>query len=116
MLMKVSDLTGAALDYVVAQCNETVVQVGSSGTVYCLIRDNLVVWAPSNNWAQGGPIIERESMTLTPFDDKWEARCKSNIPLTVKFIERRGPTPLIAAMRCYVASRLGDTINLEEQQ
>jgi hypothetical protein len=26
-----------------------------------------------------------------------------------------GPTPLIAAMRCYVASKLGDDINIPEE-
>ncbi len=105
-MKKVSDLTGAALDYAVATLEGRA--YGLPGTIHA--------FSPSTKWSQGGPIIERESMTLTPFDDKWEARCKSDIPLAVKFIERRGPTPLIAAMRCYVASKLGDTINLEEPQ
>jgi hypothetical protein len=26
-----------------------------------------------------------------------------------------GPTPLIAAMRCYVASKLGDTVEIPEE-
>jgi hypothetical protein len=29
--------------------------------------------------------------------------------------EEEGPTPLIAAMRCYVASKLGDYIDIPEE-
>lgn len=28
---------------------------------------------------------------------------------------QKGPTPLIAAMRCYVASRLGDEVEIPEE-
>ena len=113
--MKTSELIGAQLDWAVAKC-ETAKCAGS-------FLDGVVVspaylkgyWCPSTNWAQGGPVIERENMSLLPFDDKWEARCKSDIPRTVKFMERRGPTPLIAAMRCYVASKLGDEVEIPEE-
>ena len=27
----------------------------------------------------------------------------------------KGPTPLVAAMRCYVASRLGDEVEISEE-
>jgi hypothetical protein len=30
-------------------------------------------------------------------------------------IQTDGPTPLIAAMRCYVASKLGDEIDIPEE-
>jgi len=115
MLMKVSDLTGAALDYAVAQCNETVVQVGSSGTVYYFIRDNPVVWTPSTNWAQGGPIIEREEISILSVygrTHRWEAECTIAPAHRVK---GKGFYPLTTAMRCYVASRLGNTVEIPDE-
>lgn len=111
--MKTSELTGPALDWAVAKCEGVPVdhpdyswQIGKFAHQY------------STDWSQGGPIIEREEMSLVPFDahsTKWEARCKSTLPKTVKFVERRGPTPLIAAMRCYVASKLGDTVDIPDE-
>jgi hypothetical protein len=69
-------------------------------------------WEPSTNWAQGGPIIEREMLEIgahEPKDIEWVARdyWKENT--------MTGPTPLIAAMRCYVASKLGDDIEIPEE-
>lgn len=62
-------------------------------------------------WNAGGPIIEREKITLDPFDDSpnWCA----TIPGYMYRVY--GPTPLIAAMRCYVASKLGDVVEIPEE-
>ena len=123
--VKTAELIGPALVWAVAKSEQL---SGNSGKIkICpplqvshLLVDTSV-WLGgvecrySTDWAQGGPIIERENMSLLPFDDKWEARCKSDIPRTVKFMERRGPTPLIAAMRCLVASKLGDEVEIPEE-
>ena len=98
--MKTSELTGAALDWAVQQCEST-------------RKDIDFAWwtedyEPSTDWAQGGPIIEREGMQIQTFMDKWLA----SIPKP--FVQRDGPTPLIAAMRCYVASKMGDEIEIPE--
>jgi hypothetical protein len=65
----------------------------------------------SSDWAQGGPIIEREKLDLW-----W---CEGNGFYTAsssggKEVED-GPTPLIAAMRCYVASKLGETVEIPRE-
>lgn len=101
--MKTSELTGAALDWAVAKCegvNITFGEHGPSGQ-----------WEMySTNWAQGGPIIERENIALYPHGDgSYEAEVFLN-PL-----RKHGPTPLIAAMRCYVAFVLGDNVELPEE-
>jgi hypothetical protein len=60
----------------------------------------------STDWAFGGPIIERGKM-----DFSWIGadKCRAAIDwLDEEFYEAFGPTPLIAAMRCLVASKLGD--------
>jgi len=67
-------------------------------------------FAPSTDWVQGGPIIEREFIELT-CTDEWKAfmRFQSNP------CDEDGPTPLIAAMRCYVASKLGDDMEIPNE-
>jgi hypothetical protein len=65
---------------------------------------------PSTDWAQGGPIIERELIGLVPpLDERgWAAA-------TDKTEFSYGPTALVAAMRCYVASKLGDDVDVPEE-
>jgi hypothetical protein len=65
---------------------------------------------PSTDWAQGGAIIEREGIELLceTLGFRWVA-------MPQKGPEWSGPTPLIAAMRCYVASKLGFEVELPEE-
>ena len=64
----------------------------------------------STDWAQGGPIIERHWIHLTEdMDSNWVAT-----RWVGKRITETGPTPLVAAMRCYVASKLGDEVDVPE--
>lgn len=104
--MKTAELTGAALDWAVAKCElgENVEQAGEW-------------WQPSTDWAQGGPIIERERVGVWPsasIEGAWAAR-----PDYEAFPNRLAPTigdtPLIAAMRCYVASKLGDEVDVPDE-
>jgi hypothetical protein len=93
--MKTSELTGAALDWAVSKCEKD---------------QNFY----STNWAQGGPIIEREKIDVIADPngkDVWMGRLYLN---WVKY-EAFATTPLIAAMRCYVASKLGDEIDLPKE-
>jgi hypothetical protein len=62
-------------------------------------------YTPSTDWAQGGPIIEREMITVEWTGEDW----RTCIWCDEKFL---GPTPLIAAMRAYVASKLGDEVEI----
>ena len=100
--MKTSELTGIALDLAVDKAQGR----------FCLYP----CASYSTNWAQGGPIIEQEKIAVN-YDhtgrriDCWTAACAS-MPLTWATLS--GPTPLIAAMRCYVASKLGDDIEIPE--
>jgi hypothetical protein len=104
MKIKTSELTGAALDWAVAKCEGGVGENQLLGAWY----------APSTDWAQGGEIIEREKMAvMTSVDDanEWVASIFEpnwNFNLT-------GPTPLIAAMRCYVASKIGNEVEIPEE-
>lgn len=100
MKIKTSDLTGAALDWAVAKCE------GVDDEAAALFHDE-GYYNYSTNWSQGGPIIEREGCCLYLYgDSEWVSHLCNK--------EYRGPTPLIAAMRCYVASKLGDEVEVPE--
>lgn len=102
MKVKTSELTDIALDWAVNQIEE------------CC--DDPVPPPFSTSWAWGGPIIEQERIALR-FDDEWIALMygidydAEGMPDEYPF----GPTPLIAAMRCYVASKLGDEVEVPEE-
>lgn len=117
--MKTSELAGAALDWAVAKCEgATDFRFDTVATYWVTLdsKDRALSngWAqsfnPSTDWAQGGPIIEREKLCVNPDDPRgWMAI--TNDAELVGF----GPTPLIAAMRCYVASKLGDVVDVPDE-
>ena len=116
--MKTSELTGAALNWAVAQCE------GKNSVASCYYEDNVPlwldeaphpVWEPSSNWAQGGAIIEREEISIAKEgDEPWAAWSKSPFRDEAEAFGY-GETPLIAAMRCYVASKLGDEVEVPDE-
>ena len=108
-MLKTSELTGAALDWAVAEAGG--VPIYRRGvTMTRMDMDGQHYWQPTTDWAQGGPIIERERIDLDTCGNEWravsETTFQSNKP------RYYGPTPLIAAMRCYVASKLGDEVDV----
>jgi hypothetical protein len=66
---------------------------------------------PSTAWEHGGPLIERERIALEFLDDEWCAWAPG--PQRADGGDGRGQTPLVAAMRAYVASKFGERIELE---
>lgn len=104
--MKTSELTGAALDWAVAKCEG---EDYLAEPEYDGIGNRYASTSYSTNWAQGGPIIERGRISLYEIADIW----KADIPGMQ--LSRSGPTPLIAAMHCYVASKLGDDVEVPDE-
>jgi hypothetical protein len=98
--MNTFELTGEALDLAVAQCEGHDVE---DPTWWANFRNELCY---STDWAQGGPIIEREKIALRPHEHKLQ-HWSAEQPLNVLSSFSTGPAPLIAAMRCYVASKQG---------
>lgn len=115
MKIKTSELIGPALDWAVVfainlQFPETVAQ-DDSGRFYD--------WSPSTVWSQGGPILEREGITTRRVHDgTWRADFSEAVlkpdGSAYAYFQKKGPNPLIAAMRCYVASKLGEEIDVPE--
>lgn len=116
MKIKTYRLSGAALDWAVAKCEGLMLgQIAIDG-----VKQGF--YNPSTDWSLAGPIIEREGI---------EVLCNLTLAQAKAFKEanpdwfacrkqRRadhfhGTSPLIAAMRCYVASKLGDEIDIPEE-
>ena len=114
--IKVSEATKIQLDWLVAKLTEAKVTLDTSLPCYPLlviegeedqVDDFYAGYSPSTDWSQGGPIIERERIAVqSPNDKGWYAT-----DYMFKTYES-GPTPLIAAMRCYVTSKLGETVEI----
>jgi hypothetical protein len=107
--MKTSELTGAALDWAVAKCEG--IGLGPRGLVVYYYEGEPAMWQPSTDPSQAYPIIEREKIATDPDadDGQWAASTRDAPCYWV------GPTPLVAAMRCYVASKLGDEVDVPEE-
>ena len=117
MKIKVSEATSTQLDWMVAKVNGLDVSItpSLSGGYNC-VTDG---FKPTTSWAQGGVILEREKITVgyerygAQGGETWDA-VKKAFDDTVLWLEY-GPTPLIAAMRCHVASRLGNEVDVPEE-
>ena len=125
--IKTSALIGPALDWAAAKCEGRRIEFNYQYTEeirfdgWWQLGPNhwQLLNSYSTNWTQGGPIIERELIrviapTMRGID--WIARIKQGLPSSMHgWFEKTGPTPLIAAMRCYVASELGDTVEIPKE-
>jgi len=122
--MRTSELTGPALDWAVAKCEELPVKISQTGfLIYSdksvLTGPNGRVYSPSTNWLQGGPIIERERIEIKRGNPLYFPKDTVEINDYYELLwladKHYGPTPLIAAMRCFVASKLGNEVEIPEE-
>jgi hypothetical protein len=138
MRIKTQELTGAALDWAVAKAlgyKATVVTgqqrydrldpEDKADRAYSdLVRDSKprIYWdnptkhtpcpSFSGSWEAGGPIIERHPIQVGRASDRdGFAAYSQNGVSCVQY----GPTPLIAAMRCFCAAKLGDEVDTPEE-
>lgn len=117
MKIKTADLIGPALDWAVAKCEYD--ELAARSIQYPQYAKYLPTISPSTDWSQGGPIIEREEIGLTrnaPCSKgrEWEA----SPSITAKGAGGKwgyGPTPLVAAMRAFVASKIGEEVEIPEE-
>lgn len=107
MKIKTTELTGAALDWAVAKCE---------GKEHLFDGHEVGRLRYSTDWSEGGPIIERERITVMagseaqPHHRYWMAEI-----FTDDSLYAFGDTPLVAAMRCWVTSRLGEEVDIPEE-
>jgi hypothetical protein len=109
--MKTSELQGYALDWAVAKCEKVDDYILYESFMTRWTDDEGDTYRYSTDWSQGAPIVEREKINLGQVvcerQEFWTA--------TMYLAESEGPTPLVAAMRCYVASKLGDEVDVPDE-
>jgi hypothetical protein len=121
--VKTRELEGMLLDWMVWAC-------AGGAVAYPKMQGQAFVRAwrggstkylhPSTDWGQGGPIIDRELICIDAGDGqfpearRWEAHLAANAPV-LAHMEINGPTALVAAMRCYVHSKLGNEVDVPEE-
>jgi len=121
--VKVSDLSGRALDWAVAKaefnCAPGFVKYDICGYWYAGEGDGGISdWEPSENWFQCGPIIEKYGLDIINTSafkdcDKWTSVSDwSGVEATELGVG--GPTFLIAACRAIVTAKLGDELEVPE--
>jgi hypothetical protein len=121
MKIKTNKLEGAALNYAVAKCEGIRVYIRPyehTLTGVCILDADLVDMGTdgsqelrySRDWSQGGPIIGREKIQINPSisSSDWGA-CN---PSKGHCVWVWADAPLIAAMRCYVESKLGKVVEI----
>ena len=69
----------------------------------------------STDWSQGGPVVEREIDQISRYETYPDYRADRFATDDYEDCHAIGPTMLIAAMRCYVASKLGDEVDIPEE-
>lgn len=108
MKHKVSELEGALLDAAVAKAEGVLAAIMGEVCVslYPSSGRSKGPYCPSSYWDQGGPLIDRERIDISEHGH-WTAQLRhlTNDAYT-------GPTPLVAAMRAYVASKFGEEVEL----
>lgn len=132
MKIKTREATPLQLNWLVAKIEGYPVSLSKTG--FLIFIDPLIqcgprgsAYSPTTDWSQGEPIIEREGINIFKHNkldvsepDKWCAhkvvpRPNMEGSTNMVAIAPDGPTPLIASMRCFVASKLGDEVDVPEE-
>lgn len=137
MIVKTSELIGDALDWAVTHA-----LFPQASLEFFRYRHALGHLHYSETWAQSGPLLEEEEIAILRLDDdygkdergycnnvrlpRWGAVKGQCCSFNLSDLDNRpaywyeetevtlGPTPLVAAMRCFVAARLGDTVEVPD--
>jgi len=122
MKIKLNSTTPDQLDWLVAKCKGKIISIWGN-TIEVKDRysfEDGYKFSPSTNREQGGRIIDREKIGTVYYPDM---NCVTGeiLPRWVGYVgydvvhSAPGPTRLIAAMRCYVASKMGNDVEVPEE-
>ena len=132
--MKTSELTGAALDWAVAKCKNLNIVFdpmgfgdGPNGGFWVwdetdrqkAIRQKIGrTYSPSTDWAQGGLILTNARISRTiDHSGQWIAYWTDGYTEgdEGKLHMQCDRSELVAGLRCYVAMKLGDEVEIPEE-
>jgi hypothetical protein len=123
MKIKVAEASDFVLDWLVLQTLDLKDVLVAHGDIsFALYPGVRKYFRPSTDPVQAYPLIERACIATSPMPDgTW----RGYAPKGVRIMHGRelynwvfkavGPTVLIAAMRCYVASKLGDEVEVPDE-
>jgi hypothetical protein len=117
MKVLVSELTGPALDWAIEVARGT----HWSANGYFVFKDRSVfaraAFQYSTDWAHGGPIIDLFKPDHMDFREFDSAGHQYVVFKTTEIAHTwmSGPNWLIAAMRCFVVSKLGEEVDVPEE-
>ena len=112
MKIKTSELIGPALDWAVQEIEyQRMVAEGEHVKQWALDdhRAGASINPYSTDWLWGGPILEREGVSIYRMTSDWSAAYNPS------GATQDGPTALIAVMRCYVSNCLGSEVEVPEE-
>ncbi|MEE3636836.1 phage protein NinX family protein [Pseudomonas sp. AL 58] len=121
-----ADLTGAALDWMVAQVEAVPVAIAAPhyGTDWRVYKPDFGgKYSPSTDWAVGGPLIAKLQVALIPeahdgmegteMSERWYADVYYDGG--EQYTTEHCDTALIAACRAIVATKFGDSIQVPRE-
>lgn len=133
--IKVSEVQGAVLDYLVAVCEGYTDWCGETEKFLAPCKE--YGWVPlcdlnySTDPSKGIPILEQEGINLRairkeghPLNGQWLAAYDhGNTSTTVQWVKRldwpchflAGPTLLVAGLRCYVVRSMGEEVEVPNE-
>ena len=132
MKIKTSELSGHALDWAVAAARGFLDPLPDEPRPRVVMlkwdeffpawnprdygRHGSIPFEPSTDWQTMGPIIEEELISVSTGSPVGEFLWNAIMCVGEDaYEEAYGPTALIAAMRCFVASKLGDEVEIPEE-
>ena len=105
-MIKVSEATNIQLDWLVAKA------LGAEGAILKHLFHYRPDFHPTTNFVMMWPIIDRERISIRFWDNTQAVH--AYMPNSgAEWSE--GPTALIAAARCYVVSKLGETVEVPDE-
>lgn len=113
MKKKTSELTGAALDWAVAQVTGEEIGFGN-GALWLEFGtgdERYDQWRPSRDWGQGGPLIDKYQMEV--MTSLATGRPEATFETLPNWED--GDTYLQAICRAVVASHFGDEIDIPDE-
>lgn len=136
--VKTADLKFGALDWCIARVEGIEVELTppnyGDGTSLVFIKGAEPLYRPSTNWEQGGPLIEKYKVSISPptspvhrnfgYMDKRNGYAEAGVWGSTIFGKERKyrrtafhhpDSPLVAAMLAIVQSELGDTIQVPKE-
>lgn len=117
MKIKTEELSGKALDWAVATSQGWLADEENGDWIFhCAAIVSIERYAPSVDWAHGGPLIEQRIGLSMRDDDKDESeRFYAEAWCGNTNAYANGPTPLIAGMRAIVTAKLGEEVDVPDE-